>query len=228
MNAALLPPQIVGALLALLAAAVTVLYDCHVSIQDRLKRVPLPIYRAPEAIVLALTCGAIAAIAFQFTDGKGDTLIDSILGLRQSNPYLRGLCVGLTVLVLIRSKLSSIKGAEVGGELAYNAGRVWVMQALNQRWRAFKSNYYTRNGTKALALPGYEDLLITELRELIKVRPEDYRVFVESQVKNVQQSRPRAAFDPARLDWQTYYRTLTNLALDYAGAPVFEGWTEFR
>jgi len=39
--------------------------------------------------------------------------------------------VGLTVLVLIRSKLSSIKGAEIGGELAYNSGRVWVMQSLN-------------------------------------------------------------------------------------------------
>jgi hypothetical protein len=111
MSAALFLPNFAGALLALLAAAITVLYDCHVSIQDRLKRVPLPIYRAPEAVVLAPSCGAIAAIAFQFTDGKGDTLIDSILGLKQSNPYLRGLCVGLTVLVLIRSKLSSIKGA---------------------------------------------------------------------------------------------------------------------
>jgi hypothetical protein len=227
MEAAPFYSRLLGTLLALAAASGTVLYDCHVSIQERLKRVPLPIYSTPQAIVLALACGAVAGIAFSFTTGKGDSLIDSVLGLKQSNEYLRGLCVGLTVLVLIRSKLSSIKGAEIGGELAYNSGRVWVMQALNERWRKFKSNFDKRNKSKALAIPGYEDRVIAELRDAIKIKPEDYRVFVESQIKNVQQSKPQAAFDPARLDWQTYYRTLTNLALDYAGKAVFEGWTQF-
>lgn len=217
-----------GTLLALVAAAGTVLYDCHVSVQDRLKRVPMPVYSTPQAIFLALVCGSAAAVAYGFTDGQGGSLVDSVLGLKQSNAYLRGLCVGLTVLVLIRSKISSIKGAEIGGELVYNTGRVWVMQSLNQRWRTFKSRFNEQNKAKALAIPDYENRLITELRELIKIQPEDYRVFVESQIKNVQQSKPQAAFDAGRLDWQTYYRTLTNLALDYGGVPVFEGWTQFE
>jgi len=54
-------PYIAGALLALLFAAITVLYDCHVSIQDRLKRVPMPIYSTPQAVCLALVCGVVAA-----------------------------------------------------------------------------------------------------------------------------------------------------------------------
>jgi len=214
--------------LALLFALVTVLYDCHVSIQDRLKRVPMPIYSAPQAILFAVACGLVAAVAFRFTDDRGDTLVDSILGLKQTNPYLRGVSVGLTVLVLIRSKLSSIKGAEVGGELVYNAGRVWVMQSLNSRWRKFKSAFNQRNLTKALAAQDYENQLFTQLREAMRVQPEDFRVFVESQIKNVQQSRPQSAFNAAMLDWQTYYRTITNLALDYAGPSVFEGWAEFQ
>jgi hypothetical protein len=164
---------------------------------------------------------------FTFTTGKGDSLVDSVLGLQQPNPYVRGLCVGLTVLVLIRSKISSIKGAEIGGELAYNAGRVWVMQALNSKWRSFKSKFNQRNQNKALTTLDYENRLITELREAIKVQPEDFRVFVESQIRNVQQSRPPAAFDATRIEWQTYYRTITNLALDYAGPSVFDGWTQF-
>jgi hypothetical protein len=93
----------------------------------------MPIYRTPEAILLAGVCGVIAAVAFHFTDGTGRSVIDNVLGLSQPNSYVRGICVGLTVLVLIRSKLSSIKGAEIGGELAYNGGRVWVMTALNSR-----------------------------------------------------------------------------------------------
>ncbi len=227
MNFAQHAPAIVGSLLALVFAAVTVLYDCHVSIQDRLKRVPMPIYTTPQAMFLALLCGIVAAVAFTFTTGRGDTLVDSILGLQQPNPYVRGLCVGLTVLVLIRSKISSIKGAEIGGELAYNAGRVWVMQALNTKWRSVKAKFNQRNQSKALTTPDYENRLLTELREAIKVQPEDFRVFVESQIKNVQQSRPQIAFDANRLDWQTYYRTLTNMALDYAGPSVFDGWTQF-
>lgn len=220
-------PYIVGALLALLFAGITVLYDCHVSIQDRLKRVPMPIYSTPQAICLALVCGVLAAVAFSFTDDKGDTLVDSVLGLRQSNPYLRGLVVGLTVLVLIRSKLSSIKGAEIGGELAYNSGRVWVMESLNTRWQTFKAEFNRRNQAAALAIANYEDELLTALNGAIRVQPEEFRTFVNSQVKNVQASRPTAPFAVTDVVWQTYYRILTNLALDYAGPSVFAGWTSF-
>ena len=219
---------VLGTLLAISLAFITVLYDCHVSIQSRLKRVPRLILGEPSALVFALVCGLIAGFAFQFTDGKGDTLVDSVLGLKQANPLLRGISVGLTVLVLIRSKLSSIKGAEIGGELLYNSGRVWVMQSMNSRWREFKGDFNTRNQARALATQGYEDRLFTELRDAIKVQPEDFRNFVDSQIKNVQDSRPKTNFDAAAPDWQTYYRTITNLALDYGGLAVFRGWGNFE
>lgn len=218
----------VPTLLALLVASITVLYDCHVSLQDRLKRVPMPIYSVSQAVLFALACGVIAAIAYHYTDGDGKSVIDSVLGLKQKDPYVRGLCVGLTVLVLIRSKLSNIKGAEIGGELVYNTGRVWVMQSLNSKWREFKATFYQRNQAKALAAPDYENRLFTEVGEAIRVQSEDFRKFVESQIRNVQQSRPQSPFNAAATDWQTYYRTITNLALDYAGPSVFRGWVGFE
>lgn len=188
----------------------------------------MPIYTVPQAVLFSLACGVVAAVAYGFTDGRGDTLIDSVLGLKQANPYLRGICVGLTVLVLIRSKLSSIKGAEIGGELVYNGGRVWVMQSLNSKWREFKSTFYQRNQVKALGLANYEDRLFEEVRATIRIQPEDFRTFVESQITNVRQNRPKSAFDASANDWQTYYRTITNLALDYAGPSVFRGWAGFE
>jgi len=188
----------------------------------------MPIYRIPQAIVLAVVCGGIAAVAFQFTDGTGSSVIDNVLGFSQSNPYLRGACVGLTVLVLIRSKLSSVKGAEIGGELAYNGGRVWVMQALNSKWQTKKSEFNRRNQQKALARSDYEIQLVEQLRQAITIQSEEYRSFVDSQIKNLQQSRPKGDVVKDRTDWQTYYRTLTNLALDYAGPSVFRGWTDFE
>ncbi len=217
-----------GAFLALLFAVFTVLYDCHVAVQERLKRVPMLIFRVPPALVLSVACGLTAAIAFFFTDGKGDTLIDSVLGLKQPNPILRGMLVGLTVLVLIRSKISSFKGAEIGGELVYNSGRTWVMRSLNRKWRAFKAEFNELNLSTALAFAGYQDRLAAELRDSLRTQSEDFRNFVESQLKNVIDNRPQTNFDPHSQEWQTYYRTLTNLALDYSGPDVFEEWIQFR
>jgi hypothetical protein len=219
---------VLGGLLAFLLAVVTVLYDCHVSIQERLKRVPMPIFRTPQAIGFAIVCGVVAVVAFGFTDDRGDTLVDAVLGLKLSNPLARGAAVGLTVLVLIRSKLSSFKGAEIGGELIYNAGRAAVMQSLNSKWRAYKSRFNRLNLESALATPDYENRILTELREALRVQPEDFRTFVETQIKNVVPNRPQPPLDPSRPDWQAYYRTLTNLALDYAGPTVFEGWFTFK
>lgn len=220
--------RLVGMLVALAAASTTVLYDCHVSIQERLKRVPMPVYLAPQALCLAVLCGVVAVIAYCFTNGSGSTTVDAVLGMHQRNDYLRGLCVGLMVLVLIRSKLSSIKGAEIGGELVYNTGRVWVMRTVNQRWRTFKAEFYERNKTKLLAIPEYDDRAIEELRETIKTQPEEYREFVETQIGNIKRSRPVNAFDAGALPWQTYYRTVTNLALDYGGQTTFAGWTDCK
>src|SRR5215467_1174145 len=219
---------ILGAVLALILAVATVLYDCHVAVQERLKRVPMLIFQVPAALFLSLACGLTAAIAFSFTTGKGDNLIDSVLGLQQPNPLIRGAIVGLTVLVLIRSKISSFKGAEIGGELLYNSGRTLVMQSLNRKWRAYKSKFNELNLTTALAFQDYEGRLLTELRDSLRTQSEDFRNFVESQIKNVVQNRPQSAFSAAQPEWQTYYRTLTTLALDYSGPDVFDGWIQFK
>ena len=222
------PQLAIGAVLALVLAVATVLYDCHVAVRDRLKRVPLIIFKVPAALALSAACGLTAIIAFCFTDGKGDTLVDSVLGLQQPNAVLRGAIVGLTVLVLIRSKISSFKGAEIGGELIYNSCRTWVMQSLNRQWRAYKAKFNQINLPSAMAFQDYEGRLLTELRDSLRTQTEDFRDFVESQVRNVQQGRPQTAFNPAQLEWQTYYRTLTTLALDYSGPDMFEGWIQFK
>jgi len=222
------PQFALGAVLALVLAVATVLYDCHVAVRDRLKRVPLIIFKVPAALALSVACGLTAIIAFCFTDDRGDTLVDSVLGLKQSNAVLRGAIVGLTVLVLIRSKISSFRGAEIGGELIYNSCRTWVMQSLNRQWRAYKAKFNQLNLPSAMAFQDYEGRLLTELRDSLRTQTEDFRGFVESQIRNVQQGRPQTAFNPNQLDWQTYYRTLTTLALDYSGPSMFEGWIAFQ
>jgi H+/Cl- antiporter ClcA len=126
-----------GTILAFLCAVAAILVDCHVALTQRLKRVPIAVLKTPEAWVLCIVCGVVAGIAYHFTSNQGNTFLDAVLGLDQKNPVLRGACVGLTVLVLIRSKVFALKGADVGGEYFYDWGRSWVMQSINTNCRRF-------------------------------------------------------------------------------------------
>jgi len=219
-------PAILGSLLAFSCAVVSILVDCHVTLAQRLKRVPISVARTREAWLLSSACGLVALIAYRFTSNQGTTFLDTVLGLQQRNPILRGAVVGLTILVLIRSKVLSLKGADVGGEFFYGWGRSSVMRALNSRWRNYKNRYTSANLDRAFATQDFQNRLLDQLRQALQVEDEEFRVFVESQMKDVTQNRPADPVDPNSPRWKTYYRTLINLGLDYAGPAVFD-WVQF-
>jgi hypothetical protein len=210
-----------GGMCAFVVSLLVVLHDCHVTLATSMKRVPIPIVRSKEAWSLSLACGMVAFVAYLFTGGKGDSAIDAILTLKQPNDVVRGFSVGAMVLVLIRSKLTSIKGAEVGGEFLYTSARSWVIERVNNRWGAYKRAFNARNLTAALSTKNYPDLILEEISNSIRVRDELYREFVQELVKVVLKKKPKSQFDPERADWNLYYRSLTNLALDHAGPSVF-------
>lgn len=122
-------------------AAATVLYDCHLALKTSLKRVPIAVVKSKEACLVSACAGLIALVAYQFTNGKGTSVVDTILTLKQPQDVLRGVCVGLTVLVLIRSKLTTVRGSELGGELIYSASRSWVVERVNENWGTYKQRF---------------------------------------------------------------------------------------
>lgn len=144
----------------------------------------------------------------------------------KKNPILRGACVGLTVLVLIRSKAFALKGADVGGEYFYNWGRSWVMQSINTRWRTYKNQFNGANLDKALVIADFQIQLFEQLRQSLRVDDEELRIFVEGQIKTIEQNIPTVPFNAATPQWRAYYRTLMSLGLDYAGPNVFD-WAGF-
>lgn len=219
-------PAILGSIFAFGCAAISILVDCHVTLAQRLKRVPIAVAKTREAWILSSLCGLAALTAYQFTSDQGNTFLDTVLALQQRNAILRGAIVGLTILVLIRSKVLSLKGADIGGEFFYNWGRSWVMQSLNSRWRSYKNRYDAVNLDRAFATQEFEDRLVDQLRQALQVEDEELRVFVESQIKALGENRPAGSIDPNSPKWQTYYRTLINLGLDYAGPTVFD-WAQF-
>ena len=103
------PTWVIGSVCAFGLASLTVLYDCHLALKISLKRVPITIIKSKEACFVSCCAGVIALTAFQFTTGRGDSAIDAVLTLKQPQDVLRGISVGLTVLVLIRSKLTTVK-----------------------------------------------------------------------------------------------------------------------
>ena len=78
-----------------------------------------------------------------------------------------------------------------------------------------------------MTIPDYETSVLDAIHQKIQVNEEDYRSFVEAQITNVTKGRPSEPFDSNSLAWKRYYRTLTNVALDYAGPAVFKSWSGF-
>ncbi|MEJ0044796.1 MAG: hypothetical protein WDN04_00525 [Rhodospirillales bacterium] len=68
-----------------------------------------------------MLCGDIAALACWLTTGEKDGALGTILTLKADDPW-RGIVVGASVLVLIRSKLLNIKDSPAGGDYVYTLG----------------------------------------------------------------------------------------------------------
>lgn len=213
-----------GVLIAGLCAAVVVGIDCYVSAEKLLNRVPLNILHLPAVWVLCLVCGAAAGVAFWTTDGTGQTWVDVALGLKQDNPLLRAVLVGSGVLVLIRSRVVTIRETDVGGEFVYSRMRAIVHRRLTRRWSRYKSTFWNNNSPCILAEPGYEERLVEQITELTRTESEEFRTIVNRQIQAVQGRRPSQPFDAASHDWRMYYRGLTGVALDACGTAVFDGW----
>ena len=105
---------IVGCAVAFLAGVTATFLDIYSTLSKSLPRVPRGILVHQGVLGLSALCGLVALTAFLWTRLDGGGVIGTVIALRQTNPVLRGLAVGITVLVIIRSKLFNLQDAGFG------------------------------------------------------------------------------------------------------------------
>jgi hypothetical protein len=212
------PAFVVGCAIALLVAVAAIYVDCYQRLSKLYPNVPTQFFTSVPMLLLAFACGITAAIAFYGTDPKGTGYIDKLLSLSIENVYTRGLYVGALVLVLIRSKLFQLQGADIGGEFFYNLGSQKAINSVVLRWIEWRDAFVDRVLPKTYLDPNFDDTMLGYMKAIAAATADaKYRSDIEAQIQKIEQSKPAGAVSAVDPNWQRYYRTITRMTLEVCG-----------
>jgi hypothetical protein len=199
--------------------------DCYQRLSKLYPNVPKHFFTSGPMFVLALICGLAAAIAFYGTNPKGDGYIDKLLSLNIENNYARAFYVGALVLVLIRSKLFQLQGADVGGEFFYNMGSQKAINSIVLRWIEWRDAFVQQILPKTYSDPNYDATMLGYMRAIAAATADaKYRSDIESQIQKIEQQRPPGAPVAADPQWELYRKTITRMTLEVCGERPFKNF----
>ncbi len=206
-------------------AAVTYL-DCYSTLTNRVGRVPGSFVANPFILALCAACGLIAAGVCWATSGGQTNAFSKVLTLTAPDPW-RGATVGLSVLVLIRSKIANFGEKNLGFDYAYDLARDLAIQNVNNKWTVTRFTFQTKNIEAALADPQFEANLTALIETNITAQPPASQARIQSTLAAVTAKRPAQAFNAADPVWQVYTRTLIGVGLDACGPRVIRTMSGF-
>lgn len=213
-------PLFFGGALAFVFAVLAIYVDCYQAIRKNIWCVPRQFWRSKSLLILAAICGGIAALAFwvasQSVGSQDAGWLDTILGSKIANVYLRGIYTGLAVLALIRAKLVQIKDIDVGPEFFYNEGRLICLRGIRLSWASW-SNSIGRNLQIAIGKPSFDRQLQDFITAAIADADPQLKTSFETQLSQIVQSKPTSAIAPIEPSWIVYYQALLRLALETCG-----------
>jgi hypothetical protein len=221
-------PTLGGYLLAFVIAAAAVYFDAYMNLAKSLLRVPGVTVVHPSILALCALCGAVACIAYGLTDPTGTDVISTAVTLKAQNPLLRGVAVGATVLVLLRSKLFNIQDSGFGGEAVYTLLRSLAMQAVNDYRTRKRDRFLDLNINAAFAIPTYFFRLQHQIEASLTTRPPEYQKRVRDEIVAVRPNAPRSPMNRNDPDWENYYRSFTGICFDYCGPRILSTFPGFR
>ena len=205
-------------MIALLVAVAAIYVDCYQRLSKLYPNVPTQFFTAIPMFLLAFLCGAVAAVAFYATNPQGNGYIDTLLSLNIQNNYSRAIYVGALILVLIRSKLFQLQGADVGGEFFYSLGSQKAINSIVLRWIAWSDEFVERVLIKTYVEPNFDVSMFGYMKAIAAASSDPkYRSDVESQIQKIEGSKPAGAVNATDPNWQRYYRTITRMTLEVCG-----------
>lgn len=208
-----------GCAIALVVAAAAVYVDCYQRLSKLYTNVPSQFFSSGPLFLLALACGLVAAAAFYFTDPKGTGYIDKLLSLNIENDYGRAFYVGALILVLIRSKLFQLQGADIGGEFFYNLGSQKAINSIVLRWIEWSNAFVEQVLPKTYLDPNFDVSMLGYTKGIAAAAADPkYRSDIESQIQQIERSKPAGPMAAADPNWQRYNRTITRMTLEVCGS----------
>jgi hypothetical protein len=220
--------ELSGFVIAFVAAATATFLDMYFTLAKSLARVPGLILTNSGILGLSALCGAIAVIAFGVTSPEGTDVISTAITLKQTNPISRGLVVGATVLVIIRSKLFNIKDSGFGGEAIYTLLRSLAIQSVTDKHAQNRTKFLNTNISAAFAIPTYFTQLESSITVAMMPRSPELKQRASDELKAVKASAPTAPMAQTDVTWSNYYYSMTGICYDYCGPGVLKTYAGFR
>lgn len=218
---------IAGFVLAFAAAALATFLDCYFTLAKSLPRVPGLILANPGILGLSALCGAFAALAFGLTDPAGTDVVNTAITLKQDNPIMRGLPVGATVLVILRSKLFNVQDSGLGGEAIYTLLRSLALQSVNDARTQQRNAFLNANIDAAFNIPTYFTQLENTITASMQTKPAELKQRAADEIRAVRGNAPAPPMDRANEEWCIYYYSMTGICFDYCGPSVLRGLPDF-
>jgi hypothetical protein len=166
-----------AALVAVFVGSAAVVIDClYVSESEKSPYVTLPLWQSWVAWFFCLGFGLVPGAALLWTTVSNSSVVGRIVGLEQSDIFARALACGLTVTLLIRSKIFHVgKGrTAVGMDLVYEWLQKKLFRELRHRMELKKNRVINeqitlviRNSTLSI-LPQICRSILSEEKELLE------------------------------------------------------------
>jgi hypothetical protein len=211
----------VGCFIAFLFAVLTIYLDCYQAVRKTIWRVPRQFWTSPGLPALAIFCGIVSGSAFWYASqgpGAGDAgWLDTVLGSKIDNPYVRAMYTGLAVLALLRSKLLQVRDTDVGLEFFYGEGRLRCLSQIRVGWISWRAGFLDRNMDKVAGKAGFEDQMFDSVKAAVDDADNQYKTSVQSQITELRKNKPPGPVDLTKSEWLYYYRALINLVLENSG-----------
>ena len=213
--------------LAFAVGALTTYFDCYQTLTVRIGRVPETFRVNSYVLGLAVVCGAIAALACWASRLYPSSVLSTVLTLDYQDPF-RGLVVGASVLILLRSKVFNIQDSSFGGDYLYQLARDSAIHDVNSKWTIVRGRFQNLNIDAALQDRQFEANATALIAANIRARPNNIQVRINETLIGVTENRPVVPFKASSPPWIVYYRALIGVALDGCGASAVRALPGFR
>jgi len=210
-----------AAALAFVTAAAVVALDCWRQNSAEFSYSTHPVLLDAVGLAFCSACGFIAVSAFLYIESNHSSWIAKLIPISADSPFAGALVVGVSVMVIIRSKIFQLgkDSGDFGLEFLYQLAREGVLARLRRRRANEKGRFVVAAMPKIAGMANFAEELDNRLRDLLRdKRLETYR---KERGAIAPPDRGFAAADPL---WNIYYKTLLRNAVDFAGIGPIEEW----
>jgi hypothetical protein len=221
-----------GASIAFICGLVAIGSDLQGSVRSRLGALAnTSIWQCPMGLACLLGWSAFGVVMYQIAQLYPDWASQTFHFKIGKNLLVTGFAVGVSAIIIIRSKLTKVNDVEWGAEWIYLWSGAQVLDAVNRRRVSIKKALETKVAPYATDLTG-QQLFFTDLEAHVKSLLPGLPIDLQNAVnKEIQQLRNNSVAPPGAVDADAQVngnvnarRFLVSIVIDYLGDRDIKIW----